>query len=324
MLSILQWSDEPGLDPFCASTVMILKCHLNPFQGLAQSTSVVQYPLIITGIEPSIVKANVPTELKISGHGFSSTLTNTLTIKSVECTILNVTSSKELFCMYSAPATTSRRAIEDAASATKTASSSEDQTATDSSAAADETRTSSASLRNRRVACSFSIDSSSHTPTCSLTITQVNVPDIVSVKPSSGSAAGGYTVTVTGTNFAADATVTFSGAKCGFQSFKDNGGGSFDIVCTAPAAPIGQGYVVVTVDGQASAPDEESKYEHIFYVNSVSPTLMGLGGGTTVSVTGSGFAWPDQEPAEVCSEIYTCQSVHAREHSAVKLAVSVA
>ena len=66
-------------------------------------------------------------------------------------------------------------------------------------------------------------------------------PTVSSVSPNSGSTAGGTAVTITGTNFATGATVTF-----GSGGDQRGGGEQHDITATTPAGSAGAVTVTVT------------------------------------------------------------------------------
>ncbi len=74
-------------------------------------------------------------------------------------------------------------------------------------------------------------------------------PTVSSVSPNSGSTAGGTAVTITGTNFAAGATVTFGGAAATNVVVVN----STTITATTPAGSAGAVTVTVTVNGQSGS-----------------------------------------------------------------------
>ena len=78
--------------------------------------------------------------------------------------------------------------------------------------------------------------------------TYVVVPTVTSVSPNNGPAAGGTAVTITGTNFAAGATVTFGG-NAATNVVVTN---STTITATTPAGS-GAATVTVTVNGQSGS-----------------------------------------------------------------------
>jgi hypothetical protein len=75
------------------------------------------------------------------------------------------------------------------------------------------------------------------------------VPTVTSVSPNSGSTAGGTPVTITGTSFAAGATVTFGGAAATNVVVVN----STTITATTPAGNAGAVTVTVTVNGQSGS-----------------------------------------------------------------------
>src|SRR6202042_120371 len=75
------------------------------------------------------------------------------------------------------------------------------------------------------------------------------VPTVSSVSPNNGPAAGGTAVTITGTNFAAGATVTF-GATAATNVVVVS---STSITATTPAGSAGAVTVTVTVNGQSGS-----------------------------------------------------------------------
>lgn len=110
------------------------------------------------------------------------------------------------------------------------------------------------------------------------------VPSVTQLSRAQGPAIGGTPVTITGTGFKAGATVGFgpnpaTGVACGSAT-----------QCTA-TSPAGAGKVdvVVTVDGQTSAASASSHYSYIPSVTAVSPAEGPAGGGTMVTITGTGF-----------------------------------
>ena len=74
-------------------------------------------------------------------------------------------------------------------------------------------------------------------------------PTVSSVSPNSGSTSGGTAVTITGTNFAAGATVTFGGAAATNVVVVN----STTITATTPAGSAGAVTVTVKVSGQSGS-----------------------------------------------------------------------
>ena len=111
-------------------------------------------------------------------------------------------------------------------------------------------------------------------------------PTVTSVSPNSGSTAGGTAVTITGTNFAAGATVTFGGAAATNVAVVN----STTITATTPARSAGAVTVTVTVSGQNGSLTSGFTYVVGPTVTSVSPNNGPTAGGTAVTITGANFA----------------------------------
>ena len=112
------------------------------------------------------------------------------------------------------------------------------------------------------------------------------VPAVSSVSPNSGPVAGGTAVTITGTNFAAGATVTF-GTVSATNVVVVSG---TTITATTPAGSAGTATVTVTVGGQSGSLTNAFTYIAAPTVTSVSPNSGTTGGGTLVTITGTNFA----------------------------------
>ena len=111
-------------------------------------------------------------------------------------------------------------------------------------------------------------------------------PTVSSVSPNNGSTAGGTAVTITGTNFAAGATVTFGGTAATNVVVVN----STSITATTPAHVAGAATVTVTVSGQSGSLTNGFTYIAPPTVSSVSPNSGTTGGGTAVTITGTNFA----------------------------------
>lgn len=121
------------------------------------------------------------------------------------------------------------------------------------------------------------------------TTTPNTAPIITSVSPTSGPAAGGNTVTISGTGFAVGATVTFGGTAATNVTVA----GSTTITAVAPAHASGAVNVVVTNPGGQSATSTNA----YSYAAAPAPTVSGVNpasgptaGGTSVTISGTGFA----------------------------------
>lgn len=118
--------------------------------------------------------------------------------------------------------------------------------------------------------------------------TYVGAPVVSSVTPNSGSPAGGNTVTITGTGFAAVPTVMFGNAAATNVAFS----GSTSLIATVPANASGPVTVTVTNPDQQSGALANG-YTYVTpapVVTGVSPNSGGTAGGTTVFISGTGFA----------------------------------
>ena len=103
------------------------------------------------------------------------------------------------------------------------------------------------------------------------------LPTVTSVSPNTGSAAGGTAVTITGTNFAAGATVTF-GAAAAANVTLVNG---TTITATSPAGTTGQVAVTVTNPGAQSG----SLANGFTYGASSGDSSGTLSGGASTTIT---------------------------------------
>lgn len=121
------------------------------------------------------------------------------------------------------------------------------------------------------------------------TTTPNTAPLISGLSPTSGPAAGGTTVTISGTGFAAGATVTFGGTA----ATNVNVLGSTTITAVTPAHASGAVNVVVTNPGGQNATSTNG-YTYAAApaptVTGVNPTSGPTAGGTSITITGTGFA----------------------------------
>jgi len=121
----------------------------------------------------------------------------------------------------------------------------------------------------------------------SIVIAPLSAPTVGSVSPNSGSAAGGTSVTITGTNFQAGASVLFGGVAA--LSVTVSSATQIQAVTPAHAAAA----VDVTVrnpDGQSSMLSSGFVYHNPApTVASILPNSGSSAGGTSVSITGTNF-----------------------------------
>ncbi len=118
-----------------------------------------------------------------------------------------------------------------------------------------------------------------------INFTYNGVPTVVSASPSAGALAGGNTVTLTGTDFLAGATVTIGGNAASNVNVVN----ATTLTCTAPAGTAGAKSVIVTTAGGSSAANSLYTYAGAPTLTNVSPGSGPLGGGNTVTLTGTGF-----------------------------------
>jgi hypothetical protein len=130
----------------------------------------------------------------------------------------------------------------------------------------------------------FSACGGGSSKTTSVVDTVTLPPTITGVSPASGSVAGGTSVTITGTNFAATVSVTFGGTAAAIISRT-----STQIVCNTPAHAAGTVDVQVTNPGQAPATLVGGFQYLSTTITSVAPNTGPAAGGTTVTITGTNF-----------------------------------
>jgi len=116
------------------------------------------------------------------------------------------------------------------------------------------------------------------------TIHVIGIPTVSSVAPSKGLANQTTDVTITGTNFDANATVYFGSVQV-TPVVAD----ATTITCSAPSQAAGTVTVMVTNPG--TAPDSTKTFRYIDppTVTSVSPDKGIVAGGTDVTITGTNF-----------------------------------
>jgi len=124
------------------------------------------------------------------------------------------------------------------------------------------------------------------TGTCAGCYTYEPAPAPTSITPNAGSTAGGTTVSIVGTGFLAGATVLFGATAA--TGVTVNSGTSI----TAITPPLGAGTVpviVTNIDGQSGTLNNAYSYNPPPQLVSLSPSGGALGGGTSVTLTGTGF-----------------------------------
>ena len=106
------------------------------------------------------------------------------------------------------------------------------------------------------------------------------------VSPNSGPTTGGTAVTISGTNFASGAAVTFGGTAAAHVVVTN----STTITATTPAKSAGAVTVTVTVSRQSGSLARGFTYVATPTVSKVSPNSGSTTGGTAVTITGTSFA----------------------------------
>jgi hypothetical protein len=115
------------------------------------------------------------------------------------------------------------------------------------------------------------------------------VPVVTSVEFSAGKVTGGTNVTITGYNFDGATAVKFgSVAATSFLVLSEQG---TMIYAVSPAQAAGTQYVFVTTPAgtNATGPGDQFRYQNVPKVTAISPTSGPVAGGTTVTITGTGF-----------------------------------
>lgn len=115
--------------------------------------------------------------------------------------------------------------------------------------------------------------------------TYVPPPSIKKITPNKGPAAGGISATISGASFEGVTAVDFGATAA--TSFTVNS--STSITAVAPAAPAGFVDVRITTPFGVSAIVKAGRYKYLPTITEVSPNNGPASGGTTVTVTGSGF-----------------------------------
>lgn len=121
--------------------------------------------------------------------------------------------------------------------------------------------------------------------TASGSVTYQTAPTVSAVAPTTRSTAGGQLVSISGTGFSDDATVTFGGTSATSVSVVS----STLIRATTPAKSAGAAAVVVTTAGGGSNSSESLTFEAPPTITSISPTSGDIAGGTSVTITGTNF-----------------------------------
>ncbi len=107
---------------------------------------------------------------------------------------------------------------------------------------------------------------------------------VTSLSPNHGSAAGGTTVTISGNGFTAAQSVTFGSVAASSFSVMNN-----TTITAVPPAGTGVVDVRVTTAAGTSPTNPLDQFTYAPTVTGIAPTTGGTTGGTTVTITGTGF-----------------------------------
>jgi hypothetical protein len=110
-------------------------------------------------------------------------------------------------------------------------------------------------------------------------------PTITDVTPGKGPVGGGTTVTITGTNLSGATSVKFGSSNA--ASFVVNS--ATQITAVSPAEAAGAVHVTATTPSGTSATSSKDRFKFVPTVTGLSPTSGTKAGGTSVTVTGTGF-----------------------------------
>lgn len=129
-------------------------------------------------------------------------------------------------------------------------------------------------------------DTGSGTGTALFSYTAVINPTVASISPNSGTTLGGTSVTIIGTGFVSGASVSIGGQACTSVTVVS----STSITCVSPAGSSGAKNVVVTNSNTGTGVGS-GLFTFIEFptFSSISPTSGTTGGGTLVTISGSGF-----------------------------------
>ena len=111
------------------------------------------------------------------------------------------------------------------------------------------------------------------------------VPIVTAVSPSSGPAAGGTSITITGANFTGATAVTIGGNACTSVVVAS----ATSITCTTPPGAPATASVLVTTPGGTNAANTLYSYVAAPAVTAIEPNTGSIAGGTNVTIRGTNF-----------------------------------
>ena len=113
-----------------------------------------------------------------------------------------------------------------------------------------------------------------------------NAPTIATIVPTGGNTAGGTSVVITGSNFFLDPSISIGGSNCINPTLMS----STQLTCITTAHVAGVEDVVVTnSDTQSVTASGVYTYQDPPLITNIAPLIGPLAGGTTLTITGSGF-----------------------------------
>ena len=115
--------------------------------------------------------------------------------------------------------------------------------------------------------------------------TYITPPNITGISPLVGSTTGGTSVTITGTSFTGETSVTFDG----LAATTINVVNSTTITCITPAHNAGAVGIIVTTDGRPSSAFSSFTYITPPNITGISPSSGSTLGGTNTTITGTNF-----------------------------------
>ena len=129
------------------------------------------------------------------------------------------------------------------------------------------------------------VTTASGTSTLTNGFTYLAVPTLTIATPNSGATTGGNQVFISGTGLAGTTSLTFGGTPA--SSFTVNS--STSITAIAPAHAAGPVNVVATTPGGSATSVNAYTYLAVPTLNTVTPNSGPIGGGTSVTLTGTGL-----------------------------------
>ncbi|WP_157801273.1 IPT/TIG domain-containing protein [Sphingobium sp. LB126] len=143
------------------------------------------------------------------------------------------------------------------------------------------------------------------------TFTYVAGPTVTSISSVSGPTGGGQIVTITGSGFAAANTtgaVKFGAANATYTINSDT-----QITATSPANSAGTYDITVTTVGGTSTTNAGDQYTYVAAptVTSISQTSGPTGGGTMVTITGTGFSFANATGAVKFGAANATYTIHS-------------